>query len=51
MVGHQTICIRFGDGRNMFPVLIKKKPEVAIVAKHIFKSVGVVENMVRYSRL
>jgi len=46
MVWHQAIGVRFGNWRNIQPVLFEKVTVILRLPEHILEPVGMVENMI-----
>jgi len=46
MVWHQAPGVGFGNGRNIQPVLPQKVTEILRLPENIFKTIGMVENMI-----
>jgi len=46
MVWHQAIRVCFGNGRDIQLILLEEVPVVLRLAKHVFKPVGMVEDMI-----
>jgi hypothetical protein len=46
MIRHQTISIGTGNREDILSVFFQKIPVILIIPKNIFKTIGMIENMI-----